>query len=151
MTTFRTESRIPIAGSVDAVWAYLADVGRWHEWAPTVLEARITGGVPFEPGARIEQRAKGILGTSRGRAQNVTAVEAPRRMAFAGPLGTSQARWGMELEPLDDAQTDAMMWIEVDLQGVMRAIPSHRFEARIQRVSDLEMTLIKSAVEADAP
>jgi hypothetical protein len=146
--TFRTESRIPITGSVDDVWAYLADVGRWHEWAPTVLEARVAGGAPLQPGARIEQRAKGILGTSRHRAQSVTAVEAPHRMAFAGPLGTSQARWGMELAPLDGTQTDAMMWIEVDLQNVMRAIPAVVLEGRIQRVSDLEMTLIKSAVEA---
>ena len=30
----------------------------------------------------------------------------------------------------------------------MRAIPSRLLESRIQRVSDLEMTLIKSAVEA---
>ena len=146
--TFRTESRIPIAGSVDDVWAYLCDVGRWSEWAPTVLEARIAGGAPLQPGARVEQRAKGILGTSRHRSQKVTAVEAPHRMAFAGPLGTSAARWGMELEPLDNRQTDAMMWIEVDLQGVMRAIPSRLLEGRIQRVSDLEMTLIKAAVEA---
>jgi Polyketide cyclase / dehydrase and lipid transport len=149
--TFRTESRIPIAGSVDDVWAYLADVGRWHEWAPTVLEAQVAGGAPLLPGARVEQRAKGILGTSRHREQNVTAVEAPHRMAFAGPLGTSRARWGMELEPLDGTQTDAMMWIEVDLEGVMRAIPSRLLESRIQRVSDLEMTLIKSAVEAPTP
>ena len=149
--TFRTESRIPIAGSVDDVWTYLSDVGRWAEWAPTVLEARIAGGAPLQPGVRVEQRAKGILGTSRHRAQNVTAVEAPHRMAFAGPLGTSAARWGMELEPLDNRQTDAMMWIEVDLQGVMRAIPSRLLEGRIQRVSDLEMTLIKSAVESATP
>ena len=148
MTTFRTESRITIAGSVDAVWAYLADVGRWHEWAPTVLDARIDGGGELRPGARIEQRAKGVLVTSRHRAQNVTAVEAPHRMAFAGPLGTSKARWGMELEPLDGTQTDTMMWIEVDLQNVMRAVPPHLLEGRIQRVSHLEMTLIKSAIES---
>lgn len=146
--TFRTESRIPIAGSVDDVWAYLCDVGRWSEWAPTVLEARIAGGDPLQPGARVEQRAKGILGTSRHRAQSVTALEAPHSMAFAGPLGTSAARWGMELEPLDNRQTDTMMWIEVDIHGLMRAIPSRLLEGRIQRVSDLEMTLIKSAVES---
>ena len=78
----------------------------------------------------------------------MTAVEEPRRLAFAGPLGTSTARWGMELEPLGDSQTDAMMWIEVDLAGPMRAIPSSMLRGRIQRVSDLEMTLIKAAVEA---
>ena len=146
--TFRTESRITIAGSVPEVWAYMGNVGRWPEWAPTVLEARISEGAAFRPGARIDQRAKGIFGSSRARSQEVTAVDAPHRMAFAGPLGTSAARWGMEFEPRDDAHTDATMWIEVDLKGVMRAIPSGLLKGRIQRVSDLEMVAIKAAVES---
>jgi Polyketide cyclase / dehydrase and lipid transport len=146
--TFRTESRIAIAGTVREVWVYVCDVGRWQEWAPTVIECRVRGGGPLRPGSRLDQRAKGILGTSRSRSQEVTAVEEPRRMAFAGPLGTSPARWGMDLEPLGDGRTDAMMWIEVDLAGPMRAIPGGMLKGRIQRVSDLEMTLIKAAVEA---
>jgi hypothetical protein len=145
--TFRTESRIAIAATVPEVWAYMCDVGRWHEWAPTVIECRVRGGGPLEPGARLDQRAKGILGTSRTRSQEVTTVDEPRHVAFAGPLGTSRARWGMELEPLGDDRTDALMWIEVDLAGPMRAIPDSLLEGRIQRVSDLEMTLIKAAVE----
>jgi hypothetical protein len=149
--TFRTESRITIAGSVAEVWAYLCDVGRWPEWAPTVLECRIRDDAPLQPGARVDQRAKGILGTSRGRSQEVTVMEAPSRVAFAGPLGTSAARWGMELEPMDDGRTDTMMWIEVDLAGVMRVIPPGMFERRIQRVSDQEMVAIKTAVESAAP
>ncbi|HEY3958004.1 MAG TPA: SRPBCC family protein [Streptosporangiaceae bacterium] len=148
--TIRTESRITIASSERAVWAYVCDVGRWPEWAPTVLECWIRGGDPVQPGSRVEQRAKGILGLTRGRSQQVTAVEAPRSVAFAGPMGTSAARWGMELEPLDDFQTDATMWIEVDLAGVMRAIPGHLLQGRIQRVSDIEMVAIKAAVESAA-
>ena len=144
----RTESRITIAGSVPEVWAYLCDVARWPEWAPTVLEWRVRGGAPLQPGSRVDQRARGILGSSRNRSQEVTAVEAPRYLEFAGPMGTSAARWGMELEPLGDRQTDAQMWIEVDLGGIMRAIPGRMLENRIQRVSDLEMTLIKAAVES---
>jgi Polyketide cyclase / dehydrase and lipid transport len=147
--TFRTESRIAIAGSVDDVWAYLCDVGRWPEWAPTVLECRVRGGVPLQPGARVEQRAKDLWRT-HVRSQEVTAVEAPSRMAFAGPMGTSAARWGMELKPVDDRQTDAMMWIEVDLAGIMRAIPGRILQGRIQRVSDVEMVAIKAAVESAA-
>jgi polyketide cyclase/dehydrase/lipid transport protein len=145
--TFRTESRITIAGSVPEVWAYVCDVGRWPEWAPTVLECRVGGGEPLQPGSRVDQRAKGILGTSRRRSQQVTVVEEPRRVAFAGPMGTSAARWGMELEPAEDGRTEAMMWIEVDLGGPMRAIPGV-LRSRIQRVSDLEMTLIRAGVEA---
>jgi hypothetical protein len=148
--TFRTESRITITGSVDEVWAYMCDVGRWPEWAPTVLEGRVRGGTPIQPGSRIEQRAKLPLGLSRSRSQEVTVVEAPRHMAFAGPMGTSAARWGMEFEPVDGGRTDAMMWIEVDLAGIMRAIPAGFLQGRIQRVSDVEMVAIKAAVESGA-
>ena len=146
--TFRTESRITIASSVHEAYAYLCDVGRWPEWAPTVLEGWVRGGGPLEPGSRVEQRAKGIFGSTRDRSQEVTAVEAPRCLAFAGPMGLSAARWGMELEPMDDGQTEAKMWVEVDLESLMRAIPARVLKGRIQRVSDREMAAIKSAVES---
>jgi hypothetical protein len=81
----------------------------------------------------------------------VTAVEAPHRIAFAGPMGTSAARWGMELEPTDDRQTEAMMWVEVDRKNVMRAIPGAVLKGRIQRVMDIEMAAIKAAVESSTP
>jgi hypothetical protein len=149
--TFRTESRITIARNVLEVWAYICDVGRWPEWAPTVLQSWVRGGGPLEPGSRVEQRAKAILGLSRGRSQGVTAVDVPRHLAFAGPMGTSAARWGMELEPVDDGQTDAKMWIEVDMAGIMRVIPGGILKGRIQRVSDREMVLIKAAVESGTP
>jgi Polyketide cyclase / dehydrase and lipid transport len=145
--TFRTESRITIASSVSEVWAYVCDVGRWPEWAPTVLDCRVRGGAPLEPGARVDQRAKGPLWLSRGRSQQVTAVEAPRCVSFAGPMGTSAARWGMELGLADDGRTDALMWIEVDLAGIMRVIP-RALKSSVQRVSDREMVAIKAAVEA---
>ena len=143
----RSESRITIASSVPEVWAYVCDVGRWPEWAPTVLECRVGGGAPLQPGSRVEQRAKWIFGSTRYRSQKVTAVEAPRSVAFAGPMGMSAARWGMDLEPVDDRQTDATMWIEVDLAGIMRAVPG-ALQGRIQRVSDREMAAIKAAVES---
>src|SRR5438067_3324626 len=146
--TLRTESRITIASSVAELWAYVCDVGRWPEWAPTVLECRVRGGAPLQAGSRVEQRAKGILWSTRRRSQEVTAVEAPRYVAFAGPMGTSAARWGMELEPMDDRQTEAKMWVEVDLAGIMRAVPGRVLKGRIQRVSDEEMVAIKAAVES---
>ena len=148
--TIRTESRITVASGVPEVWAYLCDVGRWPEWAPTVLECWVRGGAPLQPGSRVEQRAKLVLGLSRRRGQDVTAVDAPHSVAFAGPMGTSAARWGMELAPVDGGQTDATMWIEVDLAGIMRALPGGLLKGRIQRVSDREMVAIKAAVESAA-
>lgn len=144
--TIRTESRITIASSVDEVWAYVCDVGRWPQWAPTVLECWVREGGPLQPGSRVDQRAKD-LGRTHPRSQEVTAVEAPRYVAFAGTMGPSASRWAMELKPVDDRQTDAMMWIEIDLAGIMRAVPG-LLKGSIQRVSDREMAAIKAAVES---
>jgi hypothetical protein len=66
-------------------------------------------------------------------------------------MGTSAARWGLELEPADGNQTEAKMWIEVDLGGIMRVIPGTILQRRIQRVSDREMVGIKAAVESVTP
>jgi hypothetical protein len=144
--TIRTESRITIANSVDEVWAYVCDVGCWPQWAPTVLECWVRGGGPLQPGSRVDQRAKDLWRIHR-RSQEVTAVEAPRYVAFAGTMGTSPSRWAMELEPVDDRRTDAMMWVEVDLAGVMRTVPG-LLKGSIQRVSNREMVAIKAAVES---
>ena len=81
----------------------------------------------------------------------MTAVEAPRYLAFAGPMGLSAARWAMELEPMDDTQTEAMMWVEVDLKSLMRAIPGRVLKARIGGVMDREMASMKAAVESGTP
>ena len=146
----RTESRLTIASSIAEVWAYLCDLSRWPEWAPTVRECWSAGAAPLHPGAQVEQRAKGLFGSTRYRAQKVTAVDPPSQVAFAGPMGTSAARWGMELAPID-GQTDTMMWVEVDLKNIMRAIPSRVLKRRIQRVMDIEMAAIKAAVESATP
>jgi uncharacterized protein YndB with AHSA1/START domain len=146
--TIRIESRRTIAGSVDEVWSYICDVARWPEWAPTVLECWVRGGGPLQPGSWVEQRAKD-LGRNHSRSEEVTAVEAPRYVEFAGTMATSPARWAMELEPAGDGQTDANMWIEVDLAGIMRAVPG-LLKGSIQRVSNREMAAIKAAVESVA-
>src|ERR1700761_1774617 len=111
--TFRTESRIRMTGSIHEACAYLCDVGRWPEWAPTVREGWVAGGGPLAPGARVEQRAKLMFGLTRRRAQTVTAVEEPHRVTFAGPFGTSAASWLMEFESIDDGLTETEMWVEV--------------------------------------
>ena len=146
--TIRTESRITVACSVRDVWAYLCDVGRWPEWAPTVLECWVRDGAPLQPGSWVEQRARD-LGRTHRRSQEVTVLDPPRSVAFAGTMGTSAARWGMEFEPAEDRRTVATMWIEVDPASFMRVAPG-LFTSSIQRVSDREMTAIKAAVESAA-
>lgn len=143
----RTESRLIVVAKVDEVWAYLCDVGRWPEWAPTVLECGVRGGGGLHPGAWIEQRARD-LGFRHRRKERVTAVDPPRSLAFAGTMGTSPARWGMELEPAVHGRTNAMMWVEVDLRNMMRLMPGRALRSQVKRVSDIEMVAIKAAVES---
>jgi Polyketide cyclase / dehydrase and lipid transport len=150
-TTLRSESRLAIARAIPEVWDYICDIGSWPQWAPTVQEAWVAGGARLAPGARVEQRARLMFGLTRHRAQHVTSVEAPYGLAFAGPLGTSKGRWGMEFTPIDGGQTEAEMWVEVDLRNLMRALPRRAFKSRIQRVMDLEMVAIKAAVESPPP
>jgi hypothetical protein len=147
-TTIRTESRIIVAAGIDTVWDYLCDVSRWAEWAPTVVECRVRGGGPLRAGAWIDQHARD-LGFAHRRSERVTAVDEPNAMEFSGTMGTSAARWGMEFVPVGGTGTAAMMWVEVDLANVMRLYPARALQAQIQRVSDLEMAGIRSAVEAD--
>jgi hypothetical protein len=52
---------------------------------------------------------------------------------------------------MDDRETEAEMWVEVDIEGVMRAIPGRVLEGRIRRVMDREMAAIKAAVESATP
>jgi hypothetical protein len=146
--TIRSESRLAIARGLPEVWDYICDVRLWPQWAPTVEKAWVDGGAPLAPGTRVEQRAKLMFGATRHRAQEVTAIEAPNSLAFAGPLGTSKGRWGMEFVPIDGGQTEAEMWVEVDLRNIMRALPSRGFNCRIQHVMDIEMVAIKAAVES---
>ena len=147
----RSQSRVRIAGTVPEVWAYVATSAAGQNGRRPFAKAGSRGGAPLQPGSRVEQRAKLVFGATRHRAQDVTLVEAPRRLAFAGPMGTSAARWGMELEPAGEMLTEAVMWVEVDLKNVMRAIPGRVLNDRIRRVMDVEMAAIKAAVESAVP
>ncbi|GAB3613764.1 SRPBCC family protein [Humibacter ginsengisoli] len=147
--TVRTESRIIIARRIDEVWSYLCDVERWREWAPTVLECRMRDHGPLRPGTWIEQKAKDY-GWVHHRSEQVTVLDPPHFMAFAGTMGSSAARWGMELSAEGDERTNSMMWVEIDIANIMRAIPRRALQSQVQRVSNVEMAAIKAAVEHDA-
>jgi hypothetical protein len=43
------------------------------------------------------------------------------------------------------------MWVEVDLESLMRAIPGRALKGRIERVMDIELAAMKAAVESATP
>jgi hypothetical protein len=57
----------------------------------------------------------------------------------------------MELEPMDDRRTEAKMWVEVDLQSVIRAIHGRVLKGRMGHVMNRELSAIRAAVESATP
>ena len=146
--TVRSESRAEIAGSVGNVWGYLTDVSRWPDWAAAILECRVSGGGQLAAGAHLEQRVNGMFGSTRARELDVSAVDAERRLAFTGAMGPSRLRWGFDLTAIDADRTDLNLWVEVELQSLMRAVPGGVLRILIRRVNERELIAIKSAVES---
>ncbi|WP_158865805.1 SRPBCC family protein [Leifsonia sp. AG29] len=142
----RTESRVIVAGSIGDVWDYLCDVGRWPEWAPTVVDCRVRGGGALRPGGWIEQRAKDA-GLGHRRVERVTGIVPPTSLTFAGTMWTMPSRWGMRLAAVGDRHTVALMWVEVDVPRILRAFPGRALRHSIERVGAIEMAGVKAAVE----
>src|SRR3954452_1306052 len=75
------EATTDIAAPPDAVWAVVADGGRWPEWAEVRIEGEIA------PGAKLKVRAD--ANPQRAFPVEVTEWHPPRRMVWSGgmPLG----------------------------------------------------------------
>ena len=144
----RSESRGEIAAGIEAVYAYVSDVSRWPEWAHGILECSVSGGSPLQAGARIDQRVPGSGGSSKERTLDVTAVEAPSRIEFAGLYGPSPLRWGFGLTPAGGTRTAILLWVEMDRRGTMRATPAPVLRKMVRGTNGREIAAIKTAVEA---
>lgn len=133
----RSESRAEIAERTENVWGYVTDVSRWPEWAAAIRECRVSGGAPLRAGVQLEQRAKGMFGSTRDRTLDVTAIDDARRLEFAGTMGPSALRWGFDLIPVDANQTGVVLWVEIEPKGPMRAIPGGVLKGMIRRVNNV--------------
>jgi hypothetical protein len=144
----RSEPRANVAGSIEDVYRYVSDVHRWPEWATAIRECRVGGDGQLAAGARLEQRVKGMFGSTRDRTLAVSAADPPSQLAFAGKMGPSPLRWGFDLVPIDVARTDIALWVEVERRSIMCAIPEGLLASMIRRVNNRELVAIKVAVES---
>lgn len=145
--TIRSESRIDMAASPEAVFGYLADVARWPEWTGAILECRVSDGSEVRAGSQLQQRVRSP-GGSRNRVLNVTAADPPRALAFAGQIGPSPIRWGFQIDPQGPIKTSLMLWIEADQRGFMRAMPGSLMKSMFAKVNRRELVAIKSMLES---
>ena len=148
MAPVRSESRGEIAAGIEAVYAYVSDVTRWPEWAHAIRECSVSGGGSLRAGARIDQRVSGSGGSMRDRTLDVSAVDAPRRIEFAGLFGPSPLRWGFDLTAAGGTRTGILLWVEMDRRGPMRATPAPVLRKMVRDTNDREIAAIKTAVEA---
>jgi uncharacterized membrane protein len=63
------EDRIEVAASPEVLWTYFADLSKWPDWFPALVEAEWIAGTPWTVGAQFRQAVR--LGFPLGR---VTAV-----------------------------------------------------------------------------
>jgi Polyketide cyclase / dehydrase and lipid transport len=144
----RSESRGEVAAGIEAVYAYVSDVARWPEWAHAIRECSVSGGGPLRAGARIDQRVSGSGGSPKERTLDVTTVDVPHRIEFAGSYGPSPLRWGFGLTAAGERRTAILLWVEMDRRGPMRATPAPVLRKMVRATNDREIAAIKTAVEA---
>lgn len=145
----RSESQVAVAADPQVVYDYLADASRWPEWAPAILECHVSDGGPMRAGVRLDQRARGRFGSSRPRTLEVVAAESPRRLAFAGTMGSRPMQWGFDFAPRAGG-TGVTLWLEAELHGLMRIVTGGALRRMVHMVNQRELVAIRSAVEKPA-
>ena len=146
--TVRSETRKEIASSQDDVYRYLSDVARWPEWAAGIVSCRVIDGGPLAPGSRLEQKMRRSSRSQDSRTLDVTSVEPPRRLSFAGTMGPSLISWGLDVKGLGHDRAEVLLWIEAERRGGMRLLPASVLRRMFRRVNQRELTAIMTVLES---
>ncbi len=99
---FVVETRVLIAAPPEAVWRVLTDLERWSEWNTMI---RYEGG-RLAVGERLVLRLTPRSGAGYAFRPTVTALDAPRRLAWVGRTGVPgifDGAHGYTLRPVDGA------------------------------------------------
>ncbi|MGD8683408.1 MAG: SRPBCC domain-containing protein [Chloroflexota bacterium] len=133
-------SEIDIAAPQRQVWTVLADIASWPTWNPAIREAHSDG--RLEVGSRF--RFSTELGTLKCR---VTHVDAPRTLIWKGrvlALGEWQ-KWQIEPGP-----AGTRVSVQAKMTGPVSRLFQRRLDARLQRVLDAVVQLLRLEAEARA-
>lgn len=145
--TVRSETRVVMAASQEEIHGYLSDASRWPEWAAGILSCQVSGGGALVAGSRLEQQVRKPVGSPASRTLDVTSVDAPRQLGFAGSMGPTSITWGFDLRVVDDDKTEVLLWIEADRGGIMRLIPPGVLRTMFRGINRRELDAIRAAVE----
>lgn len=114
-------ARRTLPAPVEDVWAVLADPGRWPEWWPGLVEAEPTVRRALVPGAHWQLRGTEQPSFRRrpqlGGSLLFLEVVPLERIAFQ--LSGEHVEVELDLEPVEDGQTQATLGIEAPRFGGM--------------------------------
>lgn len=112
------------------VWALLAQIERWPEWAPHIRRARLVGGGPLGPDSKGELRFRPA---GSGRVQ-MTIWEPPRLWTWRGRVVGLPIVYHHHFEALSDATT-RLRWV-VELAEGRRGLRAEIFARIYARTVD---------------
>lgn len=147
--TVRSETRLEMTASPVDIHGYLADVSRWPEWAAGIVSCEVGDGGSLTSGSRLDQKVKKPIGAPGSRTLDVTTVEVPHRLEFAGTMGAAPIRWGFDLTEVDENHAQVLLWIEAEPRGAIRLVPAGVLKGMFRRVNQRELTAIKTRVESE--
>lgn len=131
---------VDIAAPQREVWTVLADIGSWPTWNPAVRYAVCDTELELEVGTKF--RFSTELGTLKCR---ITEIDAPRVLSWKARVLLLGERVTWRLEPTEQG---THVEVEARMTGPVSAIFRRRLDARLQRVMDSLVQLLRLEAEA---
>jgi len=136
------KAAVDIAAPQREVWTVLADIDSWPTWNPAVRHAVCHTELELEEGTKF--RFSTELGTLKCR---ITHVDAPHALSWKARVLLLGERVAWHLEPTDHG---THVEVEARMTGPVSRLFHRRLDARLQRVMDSLVQLLRLEAEARA-
>jgi Polyketide cyclase / dehydrase and lipid transport len=137
LTSGRRYAVAPIVHSVEIsrrpedVFAQLSDVPSFSDWQEGVVSARVEGGGPMGPGAKVTFTRRVLGGREQTMTSELTDFAPPRSFAFRGIDGPIRARGRGTVEPVGEDRSRFTFELDFEGRGIGKLlVPLVRRQAR---------------------
>ena len=136
----KAQAGVDIAASEREVWTVLADIASWPTWNPAIRYETCNDQLELSVGTRFRFATE--LGTLRCR---ITKVDAPHLLAWKGRVLIFGER---QVWRLAANENGTRVDVEAEMTGLGSRLFQRRLDARLQRVMDAVVQLIRLEAEA---
>lgn len=141
----RYVTSIPTPLSPDAAFAFMADVRRFSEWDPGVLQSVQVAGAGPGPGAAYELTVK--AGSTSKMRYEVVSYDAPRRLLLVARTARLVSEDEIRIEPRDGGGSVVTYDARLSLNGVARVL-DFALGIAFKRIGDRAAAGLKRALNA---